>query len=120
VLAVLTWALPAGLAKEDPDGSQKDLEQRVAALEKLLKHFSRKGTEVTIKGANLHIVNGLGSTDCTDEQGEEIPDCPNGLGNLIVGYNGIWQRFAGKWATCDTGQKPCVIKARPPLILKSF
>jgi hypothetical protein len=37
----------------------------------------------------LHIVNGLGSTDCTDEQPEPepIPDCPNGLGNLIVGYN---------------------------------
>jgi hypothetical protein len=37
--------------------------------------------------ANLHLVNGLGSTDCTDEQGEPIPDCPNGVGNLIVGYN---------------------------------
>jgi hypothetical protein len=23
----------------------------------------------------------------TDEQGNPIPDCPNGLGNLIVGYN---------------------------------
>jgi hypothetical protein len=42
---------------------------------------------VFIKGANLHIVNGLGSTDCINEQGEEIPDCPNGVGNLIVGYN---------------------------------
>jgi hypothetical protein len=26
-------------------------------------------------------------TDCLDEQFEPIPDCPNGLGNLIVGYN---------------------------------
>jgi hypothetical protein len=32
-------------------------------------------------------VNGLGSTDCTDEEGNPLPDCPNGLGNLIVGYN---------------------------------
>jgi hypothetical protein len=22
---------------------------------------------------------------------------------------GIWQRSAGKWATCDTGQKPCAL-----------
>lgn len=61
--------------------------QRVAALEQLLRHFSRKGTEVFITGANLHLRNGLGSTDCINEQSQEIPDCPNGLGNLIVGYN---------------------------------
>jgi hypothetical protein len=91
VLAVLTWALPLGTAQEDPmAGSEKGkqgLEERVAALERLLKHFSRKGNDVTLTGANLHIVNGLGSTDCEDEQFEPIPDCPNGLGNLIVGYN---------------------------------
>jgi hypothetical protein len=34
---------------------------------------------------NLHLVNGLGSTDCFDEQSNEIPDCPNGLGNLKLG-----------------------------------
>ena len=43
--------------------------------------------EVVITGANLRIVNGLGRTDCTDNDGHPIPDCPNGLGNLIVGYN---------------------------------
>ena len=85
-LAVLTWALPAGLAKDDSGGGKKDLEQRVAALETLLKHFSRKGNEVTITKANLHLVNGLGQTGCGTEE-ELIPDCPNGLGNLIVGYN---------------------------------
>jgi hypothetical protein len=58
----------------------------VAALEELLKHFSREDNEVFLTGANLHIVNGLGSTDCGPEE-EPIPDCPNGLGNLIVGYN---------------------------------
>jgi hypothetical protein len=42
---------------------------------------------VVISGANLRIVNGLGRTDCTDEQGYQIPECPNGVGNLIVGYN---------------------------------
>jgi hypothetical protein len=88
VLAVLTWALPSGTAQEEADErGQKGLAQRVAALEKLLKHFSREGNEITITGANLHIVNGLGNTDCDDEQGRPIPECPNGLGNLIVGYN---------------------------------
>jgi hypothetical protein len=90
VLGLLGWGLPLGLAREeapDKDKGEKGLAQRVAALEDLLKHFSRDGKEIFITGANLHIVNGLGSTDCTDEQGREIPDCPNGLGNLIVGYN---------------------------------
>jgi hypothetical protein len=87
VLAVRTWALPSGTAQEAAQGGGKGPEQRVAALEKLLKHFSRKGNEVRLTGANLHIRNGLGSTDCTAEEGKEIPDCPNGLGNLIVGYN---------------------------------
>jgi hypothetical protein len=88
VLAVLTWALPSGMAREEASkGGEKGLEQRVAALEDLLKHFSRKGHEVLITGANLHIVNGLGSTDCTDAEGNPIADCPNGLGNLIIGYN---------------------------------
>jgi hypothetical protein len=88
VLAVLTWALPVVTADDPkPDDDDKNLEQRVAALEQLLKHFSREDNEVFITGANLHIVNGLGDTNCFDEQFAEIPDCPNGLGNLIVGYN---------------------------------
>jgi hypothetical protein len=85
-LAVLTWALPVVTADDPKPDDPKGLEQRVAALEKLLKHFSREGNEVFITGANLHIVNGLGRTDCGPEE-EPIPDCPNGLGNLIVGYN---------------------------------
>jgi hypothetical protein len=77
VLAVLTWALPSGTAQEEAaQGGQRGLPQRVAALERLLKHFSREDNEVFITGANLHLVNGLGATDTT-----------NGLGNLIVGYN---------------------------------
>jgi hypothetical protein len=87
-LAVLTWALPAVIAQEDAwERGQKRLAQRVAALEKLLKHFSRKRNQVFVTGANLHIVNGLGQTGCDNPQGEPIPDCPNGLSNLIVGYN---------------------------------
>jgi hypothetical protein len=84
VLGLLTWALPVVPA----DDAGKNLEQPVAALERLLKHFRRDGDEVIIQGANLHIVNGLGSTNCADnDPGEPIPNCPNGLGNLIVGYN---------------------------------
>jgi hypothetical protein len=87
VLAGLTWALPAVIAQEGtPEHGQKGLAHRVAALEKLLKHFSREKNEIFITGANLHIVNGLGQTACGSEE-EPIPDCPNGLGNLIVGYN---------------------------------
>ncbi len=53
------------------------LELRIAALESLLMHVSRSGTELTITGANLNIVNGTGTTT-----GDV-----NGLGNLVVGYN---------------------------------
>jgi hypothetical protein len=87
-LAGLAWILPAVIAQEDAaDNGQQGLAQRVAALESLLKHVSREGKEIFITGANLHLVNGLGSTDCGEQVGEPIPDCPNGLGNLIVGYN---------------------------------
>jgi hypothetical protein len=87
VLAVLTWALPTVIAQEeDAKKGQKGLAQRVAALEQLLKHFSREKNEIFITGANLHLVNGLGQTACGPAE-EPIPDCPNGLGNLIVGYN---------------------------------
>jgi trimeric autotransporter adhesin len=64
----------------------KTLEERVAALESKLRFVTRSGRNMFITGANLHIINGLGSTDCGPEE-EPIPDCPNGLGNLIVGYN---------------------------------
>jgi hypothetical protein len=86
VLAGLTWALPAVLAREDAERSRRELAQRVEALEQLLKHFSREKNEIFITGANLHLVNGLGQTVCGTEE-ESIPDYPNGLGNLIVGYN---------------------------------
>jgi hypothetical protein len=52
VLAVLTWALPSGTAQEEAqERGQWRLAHRVAALEKLLKHFSREGNEVFITGA---------------------------------------------------------------------
>jgi hypothetical protein len=89
VLAGLTWALPAVVAQEEEAQGKgpKGLAQRVVALEQLLNHFAREKNDIFITGANLHIVNRLGSTDRTDEADNPIPDCPNGLGNLIAGYN---------------------------------
>lgn len=56
------------------------LKERVDDLESLLVHFSRDGDEITITGANLNVVNGTGTTDGT----------PNGLGNVIIGYNNVF------------------------------
>jgi len=70
--------------------AQDTLEQRVAALEDkfVALTFDAGANELVITGANLRIVNGLGTTDCTDERSVPIPDCySHGLGNLIVGYN---------------------------------
>src|SRR5215831_3661523 len=54
----------------------QSLEQRVEQLEYKLAHVTSGPDDITISGANLHIVNGLGATNTR-----------NGLGNLIVGYN---------------------------------
>lgn len=53
------------------------LKSQVAALQDLLQPVSRIENTLVISGANLQIVNGTGATDST----------PNGLGNLIIGYN---------------------------------
>ena len=64
------------------------LEAQVKALQATLAAVTFDATtkELVITEANLRIVNGLGQTDCGPED-KPIPDCPNGLGNLIVGYN---------------------------------
>jgi len=67
-----TW--PAGGSSTETQITA--LENRIAALETLLSHFSRSDDEITISGANLHIVNGTDSTGTV-----------NGKGNLIIGYN---------------------------------
>src|SRR5215471_19962358 len=66
-------ALPLASVKAQVGAS---LEQRVEQLEYKLAHVTSGPDEVTITGANLRIVNGLGATDTI-----------NGLGNLIVSYN---------------------------------
>jgi hypothetical protein len=81
-LGLLSWALPSGTA-------QGTLEPRVAALEAKLVRltFEAATNTLVLTGANLQIVNGLDSTDCLRDDGVFIPNCPNGVGNLIVGYN---------------------------------
>ena len=70
-------SLPSGTAQEESaHHAGKGLAHRLEAVEQKLAHVTSGPDEVTITGANLRIVNGLGATDTI-----------NGLGNLIVGYN---------------------------------
>jgi len=58
-------------------GDVATLQQSQTALQDKLQFVTVAGTEMYITGANLNVRNGLGATDVV----------PNGLGNLIVGYN---------------------------------
>jgi hypothetical protein len=75
MLSLLSLALPSGKAADAPG---RGMAERMATMEKKLAamDFDDTVNEVVITGANLRIVNGLGTTDTI-----------NGLGNLIVGYN---------------------------------
>lgn len=53
------------------------LKSRLAALEAKLAGVSRSGHTLLLSGMNVELVSGAGSTSAK----------PNGLGNLIVGYN---------------------------------
>ena len=95
VLALLSWGLPSGTAQEGaPAAGPESLAQHLAAIKELrllLRHLTIATDEdgrpeVVITRANLRIVNGLGSTELLRRAGGLL-DCPNGLGNLIVGYN---------------------------------
>jgi hypothetical protein len=85
VLGFIGWTLQAVTAGE---GKVLSLPDRFAALERKLAPltFDAATNEVVITEANLRIINGLGQTDCRP-QDHPMPDCPNGLGNLFVGYN---------------------------------
>jgi hypothetical protein len=75
LLGLVSLPLQSGTAADTQPGAMGD---RMAAVENKLSAmtFDATANEVIITGANLRIVNGLGSTATT-----------NGLGNLIVGYN---------------------------------
>ena len=55
----------------------------MAALEKLLKHFSRKGHDIFITGPTCTSSTAWAAPTALNDE-HLIPDCPNGLGNLIV------------------------------------
>lgn len=56
------------------------LQTQVAALTALFQdNVSRSGNDIIFSGVNVRVVNGTGTTDGT----------PNGLGNMIVGYNEV-------------------------------
>jgi len=94
---LVSLPLPSGIATEEPtEKDNMELRQRVQLLEAQVNAledklaavtFDTTAKELVITGANLRIVNGLGRTGCTDDQGDLMPHCPNSLGNLIVGYN---------------------------------
>jgi hypothetical protein len=75
LLGLVSLPLQSGTAADTQPAGMAD---RMAAMEHKLSAmaFDDAANEVVITGANLRIVNGLGSTETT-----------NGLGNLIVGYN---------------------------------
>jgi hypothetical protein len=75
LLGLVSLPLQSGTAA---DTQPRGMAERMATLEKKLgaMTFDDTANEVVITGANLRIVNGLGTTDTT-----------NGVGNLIVGYN---------------------------------
>src|SRR5215470_5571758 len=75
LLGLVSLPLQSGTAADE---YQARMGERMAILEKKLNAmaFDDAANEVVITGANLRIVNGLGTTETT-----------NGLGNLIVGYN---------------------------------
>src|SRR4030095_3054466 len=79
VLALVILLLQSGTAA---DTQPRGMAERMATLENKLSAMTFDGAanEVVITGANLRIVNGLGTTETT-----------NGVGNLIVGYNELRQ-----------------------------
>jgi hypothetical protein len=75
IVGLVSLPMASGTA-QDESSEYSGIRKRLAALEYKLQHITSGPDDVTITGANLRIVNGLGDTETT-----------NGLGNLIVGYN---------------------------------
>jgi hypothetical protein len=83
VLGLVILPLAGGTAQEQ-SAYERAMARRLAALEYKLQYITGGINEVVITGANLRIVNGMGSTETT-----------NGLGNLIVGYNELRMEVLG-------------------------
>lgn len=103
MLGILIISPCVNAAKEDSPIAMLEarisvLEARIDVLEGLLEHVSVNGNDVYIQGANLHITNGSGATDTG----------PNGLGNLIIGYN----EEREEWDNIRTGSHNLVVGTR--------
>ena len=72
-------------------GAITDNTGAITALEDLTQDMERTTIHghpsVVFEGVNLHLRNGLGSTDGSDDVGSISTIEVNGLGNLIVGYD---------------------------------
>jgi Grass antifreeze beta roll len=98
VLSLVSLGQSASTAQEECPAAGRlgarlaEFEHALGRLRETLKHVALRADDAgrpegVFSGVNVRIVNGLGSTDCLDEQFQPIPDCPHGRGNLIVGYN---------------------------------
>ncbi len=83
-LLTLGVAPARALSESQQDAAIASLQSTVAsqqttinALMAKLQYVSVSGTDMTISGANLHVVSGAGATNAK----------PNGLGNVIIGYD---------------------------------
>ena len=73
-LAVLETA---GFVTDAEIASRMAVVDDLAEVAKLAPFLTVEGTEIVVAGANVNVVSGSGATDAD----------PNGLGNLVVGYN---------------------------------
>jgi hypothetical protein len=80
LLGLVSLSLQSGTAA---DPQPRGMPERMAVLERKLSaiKFDEAANEVVITGANLRIVNGLGTTNTT-----------NGVGNPIVGFPQFWSK----------------------------
>jgi hypothetical protein len=62
---------------EELKAQVSELQETVTRLTAILEGVTREGNALVLSGMNVYVVSGKGATDAT----------PNGLGNLIVGYN---------------------------------
>jgi hypothetical protein len=84
IVGLVSLPMASGITAQDESSEYRGMRKRLAALEYKLQYITGGPNEVVITGANLRIVNGLGSTNST-----------NDLGNLIVGYNESRVIFGG-------------------------
>jgi len=66
------------------------LQSSVSAVQAKTAPLSLVGTDLTISGVNVHIVNGLGATNGNPGNPRDTTNTSvNGLGNLTIGYNAL-------------------------------